>query len=132
MTQQVAVPEFLAQPEWERKPKTIDANLKDYDAACRTFNWKDVEREFDWSRTGKVNVVHEAVDRHAPPPHVGAGHAGSAKRTKVALFYTDYDTRDEHYTFEDLKRLTSKFGHVLKSLGVKRGDRVATFLPRTP
>ena len=25
--------------EWERKPKTIDANLKDYDATYRTFNW---------------------------------------------------------------------------------------------
>ena len=119
---QVDVPAFLAQAEWERKPKTIDANLKDYDAACRTFDWKDVERQFDWSRSGKVNVVHEAIDRHA----------ASSRKTKVALYYTDYDKRDERYTFEDLKRLTSRFGAVLKSLGVKRGDRVAAFLPRTP
>ena len=108
--------------EWERKPKSIDANLKDYDEACRAFNWKDVEKEFDWSRTGTVNVVHEAVDRHA----------ASSRKTNVALFYTDYDRRDERYTFEDLKRLTSRFGGILKSLGVKKGDRVGIFLPRTP
>ena len=108
--------------EWERKSKTIDANLTDYDAACATFNWQDVEREFDWSKTGKVNVAHEAVDRHA----------ASSRKDKVALFYTDYAGRDERYTFQDLRRLTSRFAHVLKTLGVKRGDRVGTFLPRTP
>ena len=108
--------------EWERKPKTIDANLKDYEATYKAFNWKDVEREFDWSKTGKVNIVHEAIDRHA----------ASAKRGKVALFYTDYDRRDEQYTFEDLKRLTSRFAHALKQLGVKKGDRIGVFLPRTP
>jgi acetyl-CoA synthetase len=108
--------------EWERKPKNVDANLKDYDAAYKTFDWKTVEREFDWSRTGKVNVVHEAVDRHA----------ASSRRSKVALHYTNYEGRDERYTFEDLKRLTSRFGHVLKQLGVKKGDRIGVFLPRTP
>ncbi|MDP3721925.1 MAG: acetate--CoA ligase [Candidatus Omnitrophota bacterium] len=111
-----------ASAEWERKPKTIDANLKDYRAAASTFNWKEVEREFDWSRTGKVNVVHEAVDRHA----------ASRRKHKVALFYTDFERRDEQYTFQDLKVLTSRFAHGLTRLGVKRGDRVATFLPRTP
>ena len=108
--------------EWERKPGTIDANLKDYDAIAATFNWKDVEREFDWSKTGKVNIVHEAVDRHA----------ASWRKNKVALYYTDFDRRDEKYTFQDLKVLTSRFAHALRQLGVKKGDRVGTFLPRTP
>ena len=61
--------------EWERKPKSVDANLEDYEAAYTAFDWKAVEREFDWSNTGKVNVVHEAVDRHA----------ASARKNKVAL-----------------------------------------------
>ena len=111
------------QVEWERKPKGIDANLNDYDRTCRTFSWKDVEREFDWSTTGKVNVVHEAIDRHAANP---------TTRMKVALHFTDLERRDERYTFDDLKRLSSRFAHVLKRLGVKQGDRVAAFLPRTP
>ena len=108
--------------EWQRKPKTIDANLKDYEAVARTFTWKDVEREFDWSKTGKVNLVHEAVDRHA----------ASWRKNKVALYYTDFEQRDEKYTFQDLKILSSRFAHVLKTLGVNRGDRIGVFLPRTP
>ena len=54
-----------ASVEWQRKPKTENANLNDYEAAFKSFDWKAVEREFDWSRTGKVNIVHEAIDRHA-------------------------------------------------------------------
>ena len=108
--------------EWERKPKDIDANLRDYDAVATTFDWKQVEREFTWSKTGKVNIVHEAIDRHAE----------GTRANKVALFYTDFAGRDERYTFQDLKVQTSRFANVLKALGVKRGDRVGVFLPRTP
>ena len=127
MSSPSADPSMTAAPqgatiEWERKPKGIDANLKDYNAVAKTFDWKAVEREFDWSRTGKVNIVHEAVDRHA----------ASSRKGKVALFYTDYDRRDERYTFQDLKVLTSRFAHVLKQLDVRRGDRIGVFLPRTP
>ena len=115
-------PDTESPVEWERKPKGIDANLTDYEAAAKTFSWKDVEREFDWSKTGTVNIVHEAVDRHA----------ASARGSKVALFYTDFAGRDERYTFQDFKVQTSRFAHVLKQLGVKKGDRVGVFLPRTP
>jgi acetyl-CoA synthetase len=108
--------------EWERKPANIDANLPDYDAAYKSFDWKDVECFFDWSSTGKVNIVHEAIDRHTK----------GMKRDKIALYYTDYAGRDEKYTFEDLKIQTSRFAGVLKRAGVKKGDRVGTFLPRTP
>lgn len=115
------IPAHIQSAEWVRKPKDIDANLKDYEAACTNFKWEDVEKEFDWKKTGRVNVVHEAIDRHA---------AGSRKN-KVALYFTD-DSREEKYTFEDLKNITSQFGNVLKSLGVKKGDRVGVYLPRTP
>lgn len=115
--------------EWIRKPKGIDANLKDYHKAVRTFRWKDVEKEFDWSRTKRVNVVHEAVDRHAAGP----------RKNKVALYFWDPlpapgfpSGRDEKYTFQDLKEESSRFAGVLKAAGLKKGDRVAAFLPRTP
>ena len=69
-----------AQVEWVRKPNNIDANLRDYDAACRTFDWKTVEREFDWHTTGRVNIVHEAIDRHA-----AGGRADKADRKSTRL-----------------------------------------------
>ena len=116
------IPTYMKeQVEWVRKPKAIDANLQSYEEACRTFKWTDVEKEFDWHKTKRVNVVHEAIDRHA----------ASWRKNKVALYFRD-EKRDEKYTFQDLKHLTSKFGNVLKELGVRKGDRVGILLPRTP
>ena len=34
------------------------ANLKDYDHTYATFRWEDVEREFDWYTTGRINMAH--------------------------------------------------------------------------
>lgn len=109
--------------EWVRKPKNPDANMKDYAKVYRTFKWKDVEKEFDWFKTKKVNIVHEAVDRHAASWH----------KNKIALYFWDPTTgRDEKYTFLDLKKESSRFGNVLEKYKIRKGDRVAVFLPRTP
>jgi acetyl-CoA synthetase len=115
--------------DWVHKPKSIDANMKDYARACKTFSWKSVEKEFSWSRTKKVNIVHEMADRHAAGP----------KKNQVALYYWDPTPtashphgRDEKYTFQDLVRESSRFGNVLRKHGIKKRDRVAVFLPRTP
>lgn len=97
-------------------------NLKDYDAYCKGFQWEDVERNFSWSETGKINMAYEAIDRHAE----------SAKKNKVALYYRD-DIRDEKYTFLEMKNASNKVGNVLKTVaGVKKGDRVFIFMPRSP
>jgi acetyl-CoA synthetase len=96
-----------------------DANLDDYDKVRATFDWKSVEREFDWSRTGKVNMAHEAIDRHAMGP----------RKNKLALIYSDGE-KVEKYTFEDLMRLSNRFANALTRMGVARGDRVFVFLPR--
>ena len=98
-----------------------DANLKDYAAAAAAFDWKSVEAVFDWHRTGKVNMAHEAIDRHAL----------GARKNKLALLYTDGE-RVQKYTFEDLMRLSNRFANALARMGVKRGDRVFVFLPRIP
>ena len=115
--------------EWVRKPKKTDANLKDYFKTYKSFKWKDVEREFDWHKTRRVNIVHEAIDRHAT----------GVKKNKIALYFWDPTPsevypkgRDEKYTFLDLKRESSRFGNVLKKLKIKKGDRVAVFMPRMP
>jgi acetyl-CoA synthetase len=115
--------------EWIRKPKKLDANLKSYAKAAKSFRWKPVEKEFTWHKTRKVNIVHEIIDRHAD----------GALKNKVALYYWDPTTseshprgRDEKYTFLDLKKESSRFGNVLLRHGVGKSDRVAVFLPRTP
>ena len=45
-----------------------DANLKSYTETYKRFNWNEVAKEFTWSQTGKVNIIHEAIDRWAQDP----------------------------------------------------------------
>ncbi|MEW4219360.1 acetate--CoA ligase [Rossellomorea marisflavi] len=99
-----------------------DYNLADYDQAYESFDWKEVEKEFSWSETGRVNLAHEAIDRHAET-HL---------KNKVALYYRDPE-RNEKYTFADMKKLSNQAANVLKNFGdVEKGDRVFIFMPRSP
>ena len=97
-------------------------NLESYENTYESFDWKDVEKEFSWSETGRVNLAHEAIDRHAV----------SFRKNKVALYYRDAE-RDEKYTYSDMKKMSNKAGNVLKRFGdVEKGDRVFIFMPRSP
>lgn len=96
-------------------------NLKNYEEAYENFDYKEVEKEFSWYHTGKVNMAYECIDRHVD----------TFRKNKVALIYSD-NHREEKYTFAEMKYLTNRFGNVLRSLGVKKGDRVFVFMPRTP
>lgn len=97
-------------------------HLENYEELKNTFDWKQVEKAFSWSRTGKVNLAYEAIDRHVD----------QGKGEKIALYYSDH-ARDEAYTFADLKVLSNKAANVLKEkAGVVKGDRVFIFMPRTP
>jgi acetyl-CoA synthetase len=96
-------------------------HLKDYEAQYASFRWEDIYAEFDWSKTGKVNMAHEAIDRHLT----------RGRRNKLALIYTDKE-HTERFTFEDMALQSNRFANVLRQLGVGKGDRVFVFLGRRP
>ncbi|PFG14261.1 acetate--CoA ligase [Bacillus sp. es.036] len=96
-------------------------NLQDYEATYGNFDWKEVEKTFTWSETGNVNMAYEAIDRHAE----------SDRKNKVALYFSD-PTRDEKYTYSEMKSMSNKAGNVLKKVNVEKGDRVFIFMPRSP
>ncbi len=96
-------------------------HLKDYEAAYNGFRWEDIYSEFDWAKTGKVNMAHEAIDRHLT----------RGRRNKVALIYTDRD-QTSRFTFEDLSLQSNQFANALRKLGIVKGDRVFVFLGRRP
>lgn len=102
-------------------PEAAVSNMGSYEEAVKNFRWEDVEAHFTWSKTGKVNMAHEAIDRH-----VAEGRGG-----KIALHYSD-SVRDESYTFADLSKQSNRFANVLRGLGIGKGDRVIIFMPRTP
>ncbi|WP_414052350.1 acetate--CoA ligase [Macrococcus animalis] len=97
-------------------------NMKDYDSTYQNFDWKDIEQHFSWATTGKVNMAYECIDKH-----VEEGHG-----EKVALLYKDAN-RNERYTYKDMVENSNKAANVLvQEAGVKKGDRVFIFMPRSP
>ncbi|GKU78466.1 acetate--CoA ligase [Paenibacillus sp. L3-i20] len=106
----------------ERIPTSAtNPNLKNYEESSASFQWEQVEQQFSWYETGKVNMAYEAIDRHV---ELGKGN-------KTALYYSDSE-RDESYTFEQLSKQSNRFANVLRQLGVGKGERVFIFMPRTP
>lgn len=96
-------------------------NLKSYEETRKTFSWEDVEKNFTWYDKGKVNIAYETIDRHAE----------GQRKDKVALYYSDA-TRDESYTFSEMKEKTNQAGNMFKKAGIEKGDRVFIFMSRAP
>jgi acetyl-CoA synthetase len=105
------------------RPWAVEPNLADYEHACATFTWDAARRALSGlpDRRG-LNIAYEAVDRH------GQGPRGS----HVAIRAISRDGRCRDFTYADLQRQTSAFANVLRRLGVKKGEVVATLLGRTP
>ena len=103
-------------------PSNPKANLKDYDKACSSFDWKMAEKEFAWHRTGKVNIAYEAIDRHVEDP----------VRGQRCCLNFEGESRKEKISFSEMKSLSNRFANVLRKLGVRKGARVLIFLPRCP
>ncbi|TGN20295.1 acetate--CoA ligase [Leptospira idonii] len=76
-----------------------------------------------WFEGGKLNVSYNCLDRHLDSP----------LKNKAALIW-EGDSPDESrtLTYYDLYREVNKFANVLKSLNVKKGDRVLIYLPMIP
>lgn len=77
-----------------------------------------------WFIGGKLNACYNAVDRH-----VKAGNGD-----KRAIIWVPEPTSEKVrvLTYDDLYQEVNRFANVLKSLGVKRGDRVGIYLPLIP
>lgn len=97
-------------------------NLHNYEAMRENFTWDEMNASFSWNETGKVNMAHEAIDRHAENPD---------KKDKVALYYSSPE-REEQMTFQGMSEQSNQFANVLKKYNVEKGDRVFLFLPRSP
>ncbi len=50
---------------------------------------------------------------------------------KVAIIYKESVDSEIRYTYSDLREYSTKFAVVLSDLGVRKGDRVATLLPKS-
>ena len=74
------------------------------------------------SSAAQLNASVNCLDRHVR----------GARRNKAAFIWEGEPGDRRTLTYWDLYRQVSAFANVLKSLGVKRGDRVALYLPLIP
>ena len=75
-----------------------------------------------WFVGGKLNASVNCLDRHLHTP----------RRNKAAIIWEGEPGDRRTLTYFDLYRQVSAFANVLRSLGVRRGDRVALYLPLIP
>ncbi|WP_433221654.1 acetate--CoA ligase [Microtetraspora malaysiensis] len=76
-----------------------------------------------WFVGGKLNVAYNCVDRH-----VEAGRGD-----KVAYYWEGEPEGDSRtITYADLQREVCKAANALEELGVRKGDRVAIYMPMIP
>ncbi len=75
-----------------------------------------------WFIGGTINACSNCVDRHIP----------TSRRNKAALIWEGEPGDSRTLTYYDLYREVNKLANAIKSLGVKKGDRVAIYLPMIP
>ncbi len=86
----------------------------------RVLDWKPPYAK--WFVGGKINVAVNCIDRHIR----------GARRNKAALIWEGEPGDRRTLTYWDLYCEVNRFSNVLRNLGVKRGDRVAIYLPMIP
>ena len=107
--------EIANQFYWEKPfDKVVDSNF---------FSSKGTVQS-SWFAGGKTNICYNALDRH-----VKDGHGD-----QIAMFHEANDEGDEQkaWTYAETLAEVERLANVLKSKGVKAGDRVTIFMPMIP
>ncbi len=92
---------------------------KKWDGPVEEYSFKD-DIYIRYFAGGKLNVTYNCLDRHL----------NTWRKNKAALIFQGEPLEESvTYTYQQLHREVCKFANVLKNLGVKKGDRVAIYLP---
>ena len=86
----------------------------------RKASYKQLVSEFQWQVPDTYNIGVDACDKWAD----GSG--------RLALIFEKSDGAQTRYSFDDIKAQSNRLAHSLIRHGVRRGDRVAVYLPQAP
>lgn len=120
--------------------KSVENPEAFWDAIAKEFTWKkpwtktlewnfedlptgQVGPDVKWFVDGKFNITENAIDRHLP-----------TKANKTAFIWESNfaDRENRVITYQNLHDEVCKVANTLKSLGVKKGDRVCVYMPMIP
>jgi len=101
---------------WETQAEELEW----FERWTKVLDWKPPHAR--WFIGGKLNISVNCVDRHVK----------TARRNKAALIWEGEPGDRRTLTYWDLYVEVQKAANMLKRLGVKRGDRVAIYMPLIP
>lgn len=101
---------------WAEQAKEISW-FKPYD---KVLEWDPPHAK--WFAGGKLNAAYNCVDRHRQGP----------RKNKAAIIWEGEHGENKVYTYDMLGREVDKAAHMLKNLGIEKGDRVAIYMPMIP
>lgn len=105
---------------WQEQGKRLDWITPFSKVKNTSFDTGHVD--IRWYEDGQLNVSYNCIDRHLKD-----------KADKVALIWEgDNPEHVAHITYQELHDEVCKLANGLKKLGVKKGDRVAIYMPMTP
>jgi acetyl-CoA synthetase len=130
---------FPPSPEWKARAHANDPDIYTRAAANPEAFWEGFAQALEWMEPwtqvldwkpphakwfvgGKLNASVNCLDRHVRTAH----------RNKAAIIWEGEPGDRRTLTYFDLHREVCRFANVLRSLGVKKGDRVAIYLPVIP
>lgn len=89
----------------------------------RVLEWNFEQPDIKWFVNGKMNITENCLDRHL-----------ETRGDQVAFHWepNDADEESRHITYRQLHTEVCRFANVLKSKGVKKGDRVCLYMPMIP
>ncbi|MDM7463900.1 acetate--CoA ligase [Tepidimonas taiwanensis] len=76
---------------------------------------------YKWFQDGELNASYNCLDRHM----------GTPVENKTAIIFEADDGAVTRVTYKEVLARVSRFANALKSLGVKKGDRVVIYMPMT-
>jgi len=108
---------------WLEQAKSLTWFTKPTEALRYTWDVANRKIEHTWFADGQLNVSVNCLDRHLGTP--------AAKKTAL-IWQGEADAAVKKYTYEQLHKEVCKFANVLKAKGIRKGDRVAIYMPMIP
>jgi len=99
----------------------IAGELEWFKPWTKVLDWSDAPFA-KWFVGGKINLSHNCLDRHLT----------TWRKNKAALIWEGEPGEIRTLTYQQLHSEVCRFANVLKSLGVKTGDRVAIYMGTSP
>jgi acetyl-CoA synthetase len=116
--------ESIRNPEgfWAEQAKSIDWHKPFTKDAIKKVNFSKENLEIKWFYDGELNVSYNCIDRHL-----------KTKGDHTAIIWEgDNPEESKHITYKKLHSEVCLMANVLKSRGVKKGDRVTIYMPMIP